>query len=351
MRILHVLPNGEEGGTQRLTASLMSGSRGAGHEAAVASAPGCGVALFDQHNFFEIPAIDRSSAVKMLRACRALRGIIDGWCPDVVHAHTVRAAVAASLTTRRGRHPAAIVTVHGAPDETLTTVTRALRCAGLTVASDGPGLSTRLAERGLKCRTIANGVSPAPPAADPDDLRHEWSIPRATRLLIAVGRLVPQKNFLLAVQALPAIPDAVLVIVGDGPLHDQLYADARRLHVADRLRLVGFRADARAVMGAADAIVMPSLWEGMPLAGIEALSGGTPLVATAVLGLAEWLTDGVDALLVPPCNPEELAGALRLVLNDGDLAAGLAREGRKTASRYTEVAMVENYLRLYAELA
>ena len=114
--------------------------------------------------------------------------------------------------------------------------------------------------------------------------------------------------------------------------------------------LPGLRSDARAIMGAADAVVVSSVGEGLPLVVLEALASRTPLVATDVRGIRELLTDGEDSLLVPGGDAEALAAALRRVLEDEALAARLAEAGTALVAPYTETRMVDAYLETYERL-
>jgi glycosyltransferase involved in cell wall biosynthesis len=213
-------------------------------------------------------------------------------------------------------------------------------------------VASALASAGLQVRTtIVNGVAAPPAAADRNAIVREWGLRPGQPLMLAVGRLVAQKNHEMAVRALPALPDAALVILGEGPLADELRRQALALGVADRLVLAGARPDARAVIGAADVVVLPSRWEGLPLVALETLAAGKPLVATAVRGIRELVADGEDALLVPPDDAAALAAALTRAIHEPGLAGRLAARARGTARRYTEEAMIEAYLRLYGELA
>jgi glycosyltransferase involved in cell wall biosynthesis len=103
-------------------------------------------------------------------------------------------------------------------------------------------------------------------------------------------------------------------------------------------------------MGAADVVVMPSRWEGLPLSALEALASGTPLVATNVRGLRELVTDGENALLVPE-EPEALAAALRRVLDDQELATRLSEAGRRVEGAGSDDALVAGFLAVYERLA
>src|SRR3954471_6115102 len=325
VRILHVIQEMRTGGAERVVVSLVRGAEAAGHEAAVASAggpllDGLPAERFDLRMVRRRPRLGPGNAL-------ALRNAIRAWRPDVVHAHTPGMALVAALATRPGRRPPAIVSVHGVPEEDWPATARVLRIAGLDAVACGPGVEAALEGRVLA--TIPNGIGPAPPPAHRAELEREWGLAPGTPLLLSVGRLVEQKNHALAIRALAAVPRATLAIAGEGPLRDELERAASEAGVADRVVLAGLRPDARALMGAADAIVMPSHWEGLPLTALEARASGTPLVATAVRGLRELLEDGREALLVAPDDEAALPAALRRVLDARQLAASLADEGRR----------------------
>jgi glycosyltransferase involved in cell wall biosynthesis len=243
------------------------------------------------------------------------------------------------------------VSVHGVPDEDYASAGRALRLSGLPVVACGPGVAAALAQHGIRVHaTVVNGISPAPAPADRTAVASELGLPGGLPLLVAPGRLVEQKNHELALEAIERVPGAALAVLGEGPLRPELEERASRDGLAGRVALPGVRSDAREIMGAADAVVLPSRWEGLPLVALEALAAGRPIVATSVRGLRELLDDERTALLVPE-DPEALADAIRRVLADDALARALGEAGLQEAARYTEDAMVEAYQRLYEEVA
>jgi glycosyltransferase involved in cell wall biosynthesis len=243
------------------------------------------------------------------------------------------------------------VSVHGVPDEDHNSAARILRLAGVHVVACGPGVASGLAEHRLEAETIVNGISPAPPPADRSALEREWDLPPNAPLVVVAGRLVPQKNHALALDAVARVPDAQLAVLGEGPLAGELERTSRELGVADRVVLAGLRTDARAVIGVADAVLITSHAEGLPLVALETLAAGTPLVATAVRGIRELVEHERSALLAAPGDAQALADALRRVLTEPGLRERLANGGRELAAGYTEEGMVERYLALYARLA
>jgi glycosyltransferase involved in cell wall biosynthesis len=260
------------------------------------------------------------------------------------------AAVVAPVTLC-GRRPRALVSVHGVADRDYPTASLILRLAGLPVVACGEGIAAALREHGVRvCATVANGVGPPAPAAERSGLMRRWSLDDRLRLVVSVGRLVPQKNHQLAIRALAEVPGAALAILGEGPMRAQLVDTIRGMGMAQQVVIDGTWADARPVIAAADAMMLPSHWEGLPLVALEALAAHTPLVAAEVRGLRELLSDGKDALLVPADDHCALADALRRVLSDRHLCTRLTDAGAVLASRYSEAAMVTAYGRLYATL-
>ena len=163
-------------------------------------------------------------------------------------------------------------------------------------------------------------VNPAPPSAqvEPDELD--------ASTLVFVGRLTSQKGLRVALEALREVPSARLQLVGDGPERERLVRLARDLGLADRVVFAGALPRDRVLrrLAGARAAILPSLWENLPHAAVEALSVGTPVVATAVGGVPEVVHDDVNGLLVPPGDPHALAGAIARIVEDSALRARLA---------------------------
>jgi glycosyltransferase involved in cell wall biosynthesis len=170
-------------------------------------------------------------------------------------------------------------------------------------------------------------------------------------LIVTASRLAPQKavDVMLHAFALLTMP-AVLAIFGIGPLEHELKELAARLELTDRVRWLGFKADIADHLAAADAFCLSSIWEGVPLAAMEAVQLGTPIVATAVGGLPELISDGRSGRLVEARNPRALADALREVLTDPERAgyyAGNAREDLEL--NFSTERMIERLRTAYRE--
>jgi glycosyltransferase involved in cell wall biosynthesis len=345
VRILQVIQELRPGGAERILVSVYRGAREAGHEVFVVAAPGMLAAELEGEPL-PLPLV-RRRPWRIPAAVRAIRKAVRGTRPHVVHAYNPMMGFAAGLATRRGRRPPGLVNLQGGAEKDWPAAVRLVRLSGLAPVACGPGVAAAMEARGLApVATVPNAVGPAPRPAD----RAELGVAEGQRVVLAVGRLVEQKNHALAIRAIAEVPDAVLAIAGDGALRGDLERLAGETGVADRVRFLGMRPDARALMGAADVVVMPSRWEGLPLAGLEALASGTPLVATDVRGLRELLSAGDNALVVSE-DPYALAGALQRVLDDPALAARLAAAGKQVDGAGDDERLIERFLELYERLA
>jgi glycosyltransferase involved in cell wall biosynthesis len=330
------------GGVGRHVSALAAGLRAAGHRVTVA-APASTDATFGfsatgPFDRFEIgdrarPMRDVWSAWRLRRLLRAT---------DVVHAHGVRAGAVAALALV-GRPPRRIVLVVTWHNAVLGSAGR--RSAGavvqrwvvrradvvLAVSPDLVAELSALASRSTAGRTPVERALVAPPPAAPaesgagDRVRAELSLGSSDQLVLAIGRLHPQKGFdtLIAAAVLlnaGSTPAPVVVIAGEGRARTDLVAAAGAAG-AD-VRFLGHRDDVDDLLAAADLVVMPSRWEGWPLAAGQVLRAGRPFVATTVGGLPELV--GNAAILVGPDDPAALAAALSRALGDPALAASLA---------------------------
>jgi glycosyltransferase involved in cell wall biosynthesis len=349
MRILHVIQELPIGGAEIVVWALATAARDAGHEVAVAAAPGPLSARLGEPQF-DLPIV-RRRPLMLLQAARKIRGVVRTWNPHVVHAHNPAMALATALAARRGRTARCLVTVHGLNDRSYPVAALLLRCSGMPVVACGATVADSLRDSGLLiATTIRNGIPPAPPAADRATLLEEWGLSDSMRLAVSVGRLVPEKGHETVIRALRAVPDTALAVVGVGPQQRSLRALVSELGVADRVAFVGYRPDARAIMGMADVIVTGTRGEGLSLAVLEAMASGTPLVGTNVRGVRELVTHGREGLLAPPGDFEAMAAFIQHILTDSSRAAELTVNALDTVRGYTEHAMVGRYLDLYAKL-
>jgi glycosyltransferase involved in cell wall biosynthesis len=194
---------------------------------------------------------------------------------------------------------------------------------------------------------IANGIADPPPPSGAD-VRAEIGIDAGRPLLVALGRLEPQKGFDMLIDAVTRLPEVALVIAGEGGERAALEAQARRLGAAGRVFLPGFRTDVPDLLGAADAAVFASRFEGSPLSVIECMATGTAIVATRVGGVPELLDDGVHGLLVPPEDADALAAALERVVAEPELRARLGAAAReRQRGEFAIASMLDRVTELY----
>ena len=204
---------------------------------------------------------------------------------------------------------------------------------------------------------IHNGIElpPERPLGEARRLRAELGLCASAPLLLTVARMTSQKGHSTLLQAAPKVlahyPQACLAWVGDGPERPQLEAQARALGLAENIRFLGQRDDVPALLGAADLFVLPSRFEGHPLAALEALGSGLPVVGTRVCGLDEAVSHGETGLLVEPDRPDELAAAILELLGNSELRRRMGHAGRRqVAQRFTARAMARATTELYEQL-
>jgi glycosyltransferase involved in cell wall biosynthesis len=167
-----------------------------------------------------------------------------------------------------------------------------------------------------------------------------------------VGRLSAQKGHRVLIDAAPIVlkrfPDAHFLIVGEGELRGELQRRIEEQGLTGRIELTGARSDIPALLASLDVFVMPSLFEGLCVAVLEAQAAGVPVVATGVGGMVETVVPGVTGIRCEQGDPVSLAAGITLLLEDRDLARSLAAEaGSRVRARFSEQQMVEGTLELY----
>jgi glycosyltransferase involved in cell wall biosynthesis len=162
-------------------------------------------------------------------------------------------------------------------------------------------------------------------------LPEEYGMEPGSQIVGVVARLEPEKGHPTLLEAWPKVlrevPDAYLLIVGEGSRRDALEAQARELRIAHRVVFTGRRDDVPAVTAALDVAVLPSYREAQGMVILEAMALSRPVVASRVGGIPEMIEDGVTGLLVPPHDAEALAAAIVRLLKNHPLADTLGRAG------------------------
>ena len=201
---------------------------------------------------------------------------------------------------------------------------------------------------------IQTGVDQIAPSLDGHrrDIRAKWGIPQDAKLIIYAGRLAREKNLGLLFSAFaelsPKFPDAVLMLVGGGPATKECKADIARLGLTGKVVFTGFRprSEIQPICQAGDVFAFPSRTDTQAVVVCEALCAGLPCVAVREGGTPEVIRDGIDGFLTTN-NREEFTGKLGQLLGNQGLRREMSAEALSGASRFSEAAMAESFIRLY----
>jgi glycosyltransferase involved in cell wall biosynthesis len=279
---------------------------------------------------------------------------------QAVHSHEFAMAVYGTAATRWLGIPH-VITMHGSQyvttkwrrRESLRLAFRGSRATVAVSEDTKRHLDTELGLSPTQLRVIPNGVPE--PQGDANGVRAEINVAAGELLIVAAGSLVERKGHAVLLRALAAARDAGvtapwrLAIAGQGVERDNLVALSAALGLSDRVHLLGQRADIGSWQRAADVFVMPSLWEGLPLALLEAMFTGSAIVASQTSGIPEAITDGVEGLLVPPGDVAALGTALTRVLTDASLRCALGQAAQARAARqFSMDRMTTAYEALYS---
>jgi len=289
--------------------------------------------------------------------------IIRKWQPDVVHSHMVHANLLARIVRPLAPFPVLVCTAHNIDEG------GRLREVLYRLTDPFCDLTTQVSQAGLeryvhvgavprhKICYIPNGVDTErfkPNLEDRLKVRKELGVEGFVWL--AVGRFDPPKDYPNMLQAFARVVhkhlNTMLLIAGDGPLRKTMENMTRELGVEKHVKFLGIRRDIPQLMNAADAYVMSSEWEGMPMVLLEASACGLPIVATNVGGNAEIVLDGQTGFLVPPKSPEALSQAmLRMMDLPEEVREKMGKQARKRIeSNFSLDRIVDCWEALYYEL-
>jgi glycosyltransferase involved in cell wall biosynthesis len=360
MKIAQMLESGGPGGAETVLLQLSDELRARGHEIVV-------IRCQDGETWLDEELGKRGIPVEYLPLARA----VDPWAArtleellrrhevEVAHSHEFTMTVYGAAACSRLGIPH-IVTMHG--NSTTNDALRrrvALRWAfrrshSIVAVSDATriDLGERLGRSAADVVTIPNGVpfregKPLGPTQD-------FGIQPSEVVILAVGSAVPRKGHIILLRALAQIEEEGCevpwraIIAGRGEERPKLQAFADASAVGDRIHIAGHRDDIPDLQAAASVLCMPSLWEGLPLAILEAMHAGNCIVASATSGIPEAIRDDDNGLLVPPGDVDALASALRRVLEDPSLRARLGAVAKRDAqSRFSIDVMTSRYEELY----
>lgn len=303
-------------------------------------------------------------------ALRKLVSLIRRTKPDIVHTHTAKAGTLGRLAALLCRVPVIVHTYHGHvlsgyfpawKTSAFTAIERGLSRRTARLIAVSPQVRDDLLARGIGSEArfsvmplgldLARFLDRTPPGG----LRRELDVPDGVPLVGIVARLVPIKAhevFLQAARLLVARRgECRFVIVGDGERRQSLEQQVDELGLRHRTVFLGWRGDLDRILPDLDVVALTSRNEGLPVALIEAMAAGRPVVATRVGGVPDLVTDGTTGLLVPMDDAPAVAAAIDRVLTDPSLGASLGRAGRaRVYPALSADRLVDDVDRLYQAL-
>lgn len=213
---------------------------------------------------------------------------------------------------------------------------------GVIVVSDETARSYLRSTRGCaaKVHVVPNGVDTEryPAVVDRAGLRAQLGLDGSHHVMTMVGTFKRQKGHVVLVDAMrelvPRFPDLHVLLAGDGELRAEIERLARSAGVSERVHFLGSRRDVPALLAASDSFVLPSLWEGLPIALVEAMASGLPIVATEVSGTSQVMVDGTTGWLVPPGDAAALVDAVSDLLAHPQRANRMAATARERVNRW-----------------
>lgn len=329
MRILHVITTVNRGGAENHLVDLCREQVSAGHHVAVAYLKGDRYWQAELDGMGAHPQCLDLKRYGEIGPVLRLRRMMRTFDPDIVHAHMPPAELYARLALFLfpGRRSAFVISKHndepffrGRGHEILGAWV-AKRANAIIAISDAVNRYTRERIGSSKAilKTVHYGIDPESFRAISSDavisVRKGWHIPQDAWVIGTVARLVPQKALHVLIEGYAryrtqAGQSSRLVLVGRGPLEDELKALARNLGVADNIVWAGFREDIPAVMRAFDLFALTSSYEGFGLVLLEAMSAAKPVLATRVSAIPEIVKNGETGLLCEPGDASSVAAAL-----------------------------------------
>jgi glycosyltransferase involved in cell wall biosynthesis len=314
-----------------------------------------------------VHTLDMKPGMPDLKAILRLRDLIRRFRPDVVHCHMYHANILGRITRLFCRIPLLISTAHstretsrkGGPTWHKELIYRATDFLADRTTIICQAAFERYVQVGAvprrKLRMIPNGIDTdvfTRSAERRERVRSALGI-GSEFVWLAAGRLVKAKDYPTLFRAVASLPagNFVVLIAGEGPLGEELREECTSLGLNGRVRFCGLQQEILDYYNAADAFVMSSESEGLPMALLEAASMALPAVVTDVGGTTEIVADNVTGYVVPPGNPARLAAALaRLMELAPEVRAAMSRAARQHClERYRIATIMNQWLELYAE--
>ena len=291
---------------------------------------------------------------------RAVAGVLQGAGATAVHTHGFAPLLYGAVSRPMAGFPRLVHTEHSIEylldRPGLRAGLRGLAWSVQTFAVLGERMYRYYAALGIaphRLKVIPNGVALLPPTtpARRADARQRLGVSQSF-VVATVGRLAPEKNFPLLVDAFASAfagdAEAALVFIGDGSEREALRTRAAERGIGDRVFFLGWRRDVAELLPGLDVFALSSFSEGLPMAMLEAMSAGVPVVSTAVGDIPNVVTDAVSGILIPPEDGAAMARAFATLRLAPAQATQLAAAGQRTVTTtYSRDAMVDAYCRAY----
>jgi glycosyltransferase involved in cell wall biosynthesis len=385
-RVLQVISNLDVGGAQEVVRTLAEQWRLAGCESAVATlrdgplrpaieATGTPVFVLPgrRHGVVALPGF----AAEMKRLRDELLSLVRSQGIDVVQTHLLRSLDFLVASLKASAPVQVYWTFHNANfDLRADHLSRhrwllgpkrrahhalyqlcARRVDGLIAVAPDVKTSILAAMPGIPAEQIAvipNGVDTRRyrQTVDRAALRRSLGLDERARLIAVVATLKEQKGHHILLDAAASVvhryPEAHFLLIGDGELRPALVSRIGALGLEEHVHLLGTRHDVPNLLAASDLFALPSLWEGLAMALVEAMASGLPVVATDVSGTRQVMIDGATGLLVPPADAERLAAALVVLLEDPARAREMGVAGRnRVESQFSASRQAADHLALF----
>jgi glycosyltransferase involved in cell wall biosynthesis len=318
----------------------------------------------------ELPSlINQINPILNAKAVADIRKIIHKGNCDIVHTHTKIAGVVGRIAARAAKPCAIVHHVHGwGSEEGMSPTIRLLHlglerlCAKFTdrivvvTRSDlQKGLSNRIGQED-KYALIYNGIDLEKfrQTVDKQKLRSELGLEPHTKLVGMIGRLEDQKNPFDFIRAASEVyknyKNVQFLMVGGGPLQSECEWLIKELNLEGKFFLLGFRDDVDKILSILTMTALSSLWEGLPIAFLESMSAGKPIVANNVGGAEDVVIDGETGFLVTPHRPSEMADRILLLLNDDELCKEMGEVAQQRSDIFSKKRMIKQVESLYKEL-
>ena len=374
IRVLHIINSLIRGGAERLLVNvLLAHDRTRVHPMVLTLYARLDLAAPLREAGITVGTLDLGGPWRVPLAIGKLRTVIGSLQPDVVHTNLNAANISGRLAAWLAGRPRVVSGIHSVLYDReiyldnprlkpwkVEALRLADRWTGQRTNTIYVGCSRHVGESAraaLKLpasqfRTIYNGIAVPPLAARPEPDSGERNRPIE---LIAVGRPIPEKGHKYLIDAMPAIlarhPNVRLRIVGGGPLENELRQQVARLQLQRQVEVLGMRSDIPELLQASDIFIFPSLSEGLPLAPLEALGYGLPIVATDIPGIREIIDPNGQGLLVPPRDSQALADAVMLMLDNPRQRQEMGRAGhQRVLERFNVTGSARAFEALYAEI-